>query len=204
LLPAIYRRWDKKLPIAFLTIIVVCYLPYLLGAGAGVLGFLPQYAKEEGLQNGARYYIYVLIDYILGWCGVVHELPPAVFTSMALFGLGAIAIWAFYRQPPFGRENSETQGRWISSAFVLALTFSTLLSPYYPWYYSWIALFLCFVPNSAALALTLIAWPLYRSLVDQSGDDLFRFQSRVFLPFFALLVLMLIMRIRSSRTATKS
>ena len=204
LLPAIYRRWDKKLPIAFLTIIVVCYLPYLLGAGAGVLGFLPQYAKEEGLQDGARYYIYVLIDYILGWCGVVHELPPAIFTSMALFGLGAIAVWAFYRQPPFGRENSETQGRWISSAFVLALTFSTLLSPYYPWYYSWIALFLCFVPNSAALALTLIAWPLYRSLVDQSGDDLFRFQSRVFLPFFALLVLCWIFRKRGPKTATTS
>jgi alpha-1,6-mannosyltransferase len=52
LLPAIYRRWDKKLPIAFTTTIVVCYLPYVLGAGAGVLGFLPQYAKEEGLENG--------------------------------------------------------------------------------------------------------------------------------------------------------
>jgi hypothetical protein len=204
LLPAIYRRWDKKLPIAFTAIIVVCYLPYVLGAGAGVLGFLPQYAREEGLQNGDRYYILVLIDYILGWCGVVHELPPAVFTSIALAGLGALAIWAFFRQPPFGRENNETQGQWIYSAFVLALTFSTLLSPYYPWYYSWIALFLCFVPNSAALALTLIAWPLYRSLFERSADDLFRYQSRIFLPFFALLVLMLIMRIRSSRTATKS
>src|SRR6516165_4522815 len=204
LLPAIYRRWDKKLPIAFLTIIVVCYLPYVLGAGAGVLGFLPQYAKEEGLQNGARYYILVLIDYILGWCGVVHELPPAIFTSIALTGLGAIGIWSFYRQPPLGRENGETQDQWISSAFVLALTFSALLSPYYPWYYSWIALFLCFVPNSAALALTLISWPLYRALFERSADDLFRYQSRIFLPFFALLVLMLIMRIRSSRTATKS
>jgi alpha-1,6-mannosyltransferase len=195
LLPAIYRRWDKKLPIAFATTIVVCYLPYLLGAGAGVLGFLPQYAKEEGLQNGARYYMYVLIDYILGWCGVVHELPPAIFTSIALLGLGSIAIWAFYRQPPLGIENSETRERWISSAFILALTFSTLLSPYYPWYYSWIALFLCFVPNSAALTLTLISWPLYRSLFERSADDLFRFQSRIFLPFFALLVLVCIMRI---------
>jgi alpha-1,6-mannosyltransferase len=204
LLPAIYRRWDKKMPIAFTTTIVVCYLPYVLGAGAGVLGFLPQYAKEEGLQNGARYYILVLIDYILGWCGVVHELPPAIFTSIALAGLGAIGIWAFYRQPPLGRENGETQGQWISSAFVLALTFSALLSPYYPWYYSWIALFLCFVPNSAALALTLISWPLYRSLFERSAADLFRYQSRIFLPFFALLVLMLIMRMRSSRTATKS
>jgi hypothetical protein len=204
LLPAIFKRWDKKLAIAFTTTIVVCYLPYALGAGAGVLGFLPQYAKEEGLGSGERYYLLVLIDYILGWCGVVHDLPPAIFTSIALAVLGSIAIWAFYREPPFGRENSETQGRWISSAFVLALTFLTLLSSYYPWYYSPLALFLCLVPNSAALALTLILWPLYRSLFDQSGDDLFRFQSRVFLPFFALLVLTLIMRKRRSRTATKS
>ena len=204
LLPAIYKRWDKKLPIAFAITIVVCYLPYVLGAGAGVLGFLPQYAKEEGLENGGRYYLLDLIDYILDWCGVVHDLPPAIFTSMALAGLGAIVIWAFYRQVPLGREDSETQGQWIFSAFVLALTFSTLLSPYYPWYYSWIALFLCFVPNSAALALTLILWPLYRSLFEQSEGDLFRFQSRIFLPFFALLVVTWMMRIRSSRIATQS
>jgi alpha-1,6-mannosyltransferase len=204
LLPAIYKRWDKKLPIAFTITLVVCYLPYVISAGAGVLGFLPQYAKEEGLQSGERYYLLVLIDYILDWCGVVHDLPPAVFTSMALAGLAAIAIWAFHRQPPLGSENIEAQGQWIFSAFVLALTFSTLLSSYYPWYYSWLALFLCFVPNSAALALTLMLWPLYRSLFDQSADDLFRFQSRVFLPFFALLVLMWIIRTRSSRTGTKS
>jgi hypothetical protein len=203
LLPAIYKRWDKKLPIAFATTIVICYFPYVLGAGAGVFGFLPQYAKEEGLQNGDRYYILILIDYILGWCGVVHDLPPAIFTSIALASLGAIAIWAFYRQAPLGREDRD-QGQWIFSALVLALTFSTLLSPYYPWYYSWIALFLCFVPNFAALGFTLITWPLYRSLIEQSGDDLFRFQSRIFLPFFALLVLMWIMRKRASRTATKS
>jgi alpha-1,6-mannosyltransferase len=204
LLPAIYRRWDKKLPVAFTITLFICYVPYVLGAGAGVIGFLPQYTKEEGLQSGGRYYLLVLIDYILGWCGVVHDLPPAIFMSIALAVLGAIAIWALYQQPPFGRENSETQGRWIFSAFVLALTFSILLSSYYPWYYSWLALFLCFVPNCAALALTLITWPLYRSLFDQSADDLFRFQSRVFLPFFALLVLMWIMRIRNSRAATRS
>src|SRR6266404_4180938 len=119
---------------------------------------------------------------------------------MVLALLGAIAIWAFYRQPPLGSKNSEPQEQWIFSAFVLALTFSTLLSSYYPWYYSWLALFLCFVPNSAALALTLITWPLYRSLFDQSADDLFRFQSRVCLPFFALLVLMWIMGKGGSRT----
>jgi alpha-1,6-mannosyltransferase len=204
LLPAIYRRWDKKLPVAFAITVIICYLPYVIGAGAGVLGFLPQYAKEEGLQNGGRYYLLDLIDYILDWCGVVHDLPPAVFTFMALAGLGAIAIWAFYRQPPFGRRDRETQGEWIFSAFILALTFSTLLSSYYPWYYSWLALFLCFIPNSPALALTLMLWPLYRSLSEQTPDDLFRFQSRIFLPFFALLIVTWIIRVRGLRTASRS
>ena len=91
LLPAIYGRWDRKLPIAFAATVVLCYLPYVIGVGAGVLGFLPQYAKEEGLQNGARYYLLLLIDYILDFCGVVHDLPPAVFNWMVLALLAAIA-----------------------------------------------------------------------------------------------------------------
>jgi hypothetical protein len=103
-----------------------------------------------------------------------------------------------------GKEDGETPDQWILPAFVLALAFSTLLSPEYPWYYSWLALFLCFVPNCAALALTLISWPLYRVLFEQSADDFFRFQSRVFLPFFALLVLSWILRRRSPKKVTTS
>ena len=201
LLPAFYKRWDRKLPIVFAGTIVFCYLPYLLGAGGKVLGFLPQYAGEEGLENGARYYLLLLIDYILDWCGVVHEMPPAVFNGLALALLAAIGIWAMFRQAPVGGRDDEIGGRWISSAFVLAFVFSVLLSSYYPWYYSWLAVFLCFVPNAAALALTLIVWPLYRSLWEQSWDDLFRFQSRVYLPVLAvLLVSWIIRRPRFART----
>src|SRR6202007_650989 len=150
LLPAFYKRWDWKLPITFAATVVVCYLPYVLGAGARVLGFLPQYAQEEGLQNGARYYLLLLIDYILDWCGVVHEMPPAVFNGLALALLATLALWALFRQAPLGNENDESKDRWISSAFVLALVFTVLLSSYYPWYYSWLAVFLCFVPTSEA------------------------------------------------------
>ena len=206
LLPAVYRRWDKKLPVAYALTIGLCYLPYV-AAGAHVLGFLPKYAEEEGLQSGARYYLLDLINYILGWCGVVHELPVPVFTGIALAGLGAIALWAFWWQPAFQPDDRKSRTGWLFPAFVLAVGFSILLSPYYPWYYSWLALFLCFIPGSPVLLLTLIAWPLYRSLLEQSADDLFRFQSRVFLPFFALLLLMwivAIMRKRSSRRRTES
>jgi alpha-1,6-mannosyltransferase len=202
LLPAFYKRWDRKLPITFAATVVLCYLPYLLGAGARVLGFLPQYAQEEGLQNGARYYLLLLIDYILDWCGVVHEMPPAVFNGLALALLGAIAVWVVFRQAPLGKENDESKGQWIYSAFVLAFVFTVLLSSYYPWYYSWLAVFLCFVPNSAALALTLIVWPLYRSLAEQSGDDLFRFESRVFLPVLAVFLVSGIIRKLHPRIST--
>jgi hypothetical protein len=194
LLPAFYKRWDRKLPITFAATVVLCYLPYLLGAGARVLGFLPQYAQEEGLQNGGRYYLLLLIDYILDWCGVVHEMPAAVFNGLALALLAAIAVWVWLRQAPLGKENDEIKGQWISSAFVLAFVFTVLLSSYYPWYYSWLAVFLCFVPNSAALALTLIVWPLYRSLIEHSEDDLFRFESRVFLPVLAVFLVSWIIR----------
>src|SRR5260370_19722807 len=109
LLPAIYRRWDKKLPIAFVITMVVCYLPYVLGAGGGVLGFLPQYAQAEGLESGARYYLLDLINYVLDWCGVTHELPPRVFSAIALAALAAIAVWAFCRRIPVGKRIGKTQ-----------------------------------------------------------------------------------------------
>jgi len=204
LLPAIYRRWVSNCQSlsrsqSSFVIFLMCWVRAPVFSDS-----CRNTPKKKDYRAGSATYLLVLIDYILDWCGVVHDLPPAVFTSIALAGLGAIAIGAFCRQPSLGSKDSEAQGQWIFSAFVLALTFSTLLSSYYPWYYSSLALFLCFVPNSAALALTLITWPLYRSLFDQSADDLFRFQSRVFLPFFALLVLMWIMRRCGSRTVTKS
>ena len=204
LLPAFYKRWDRKLPIVFAATVALCYLPYLLGAGGKVLGFLPQYAGEEGLQSGARYYLLLLIDYILDWCGVVHEMPPVVFNLLALALLAALAVWAIYRRTPFGEKNDEIETRWISSAFVLAFVFSVLLSSYYPWYYSWLTVFLCFVPNSAALALTLIVWPLYRSLWEQSGDDLFRFESRVFLPVLAVFLVSWVINKRHPQIRTNS
>src|SRR5262249_42884990 len=44
--PALYKRWDWRLPVAFVTTVAVLYLPYV-GAGAKVLGFLGEYFSEE-------------------------------------------------------------------------------------------------------------------------------------------------------------
>jgi alpha-1,6-mannosyltransferase len=202
LFPAFYQRWDKKMPISFAGTLFVLYLPYIVTAGPRVLGFLPQYMKEEGLQNGDRYYLLVLSDWILDLLGVVHSIPPAVFIAIAFAALATAMLWASLRNPSLNAHYPESSLHWLHSGFVLALLFSVVLSPTYPWYYAWIVLFLCFVPNAAALALTLSLPQLYRGLVDQSGDDLFRFNSRTFLPFFGLLLVNWWLMWRSTRRST--
>ena len=55
LFPALWRRWDWRMPVTLTATLVFAYLPYL-GVGAGVLGYLPGYAAEEGMDSGAAYY----------------------------------------------------------------------------------------------------------------------------------------------------
>src|SRR5262249_53911501 len=55
--PALYKRWDWRLPAAFVATLAVLYLPYL-GAGAKVLGFLGSYASEEGIDRGAGVFLW--------------------------------------------------------------------------------------------------------------------------------------------------
>ncbi len=50
LFPTLYRKWDWKMPCAFLCAFFLLYLPYLR-VGGGVLGFLPGMLQEEGFKN---------------------------------------------------------------------------------------------------------------------------------------------------------
>jgi hypothetical protein len=49
LFPALYRRWDWKMPVAAAATVLLAYAPFI-GAGSPVLGFLPGYLQEEGLR----------------------------------------------------------------------------------------------------------------------------------------------------------
>ena len=99
LLPAIYRRWDKKLPIAFTITLVVCYLPYVLGAGAGVLG-VPATVRQRRRTTERRALLSARPDRLhIRLVRSRERLPWAVFTSIALAGLVGIAIWQFVYSP---------------------------------------------------------------------------------------------------------
>ncbi len=123
LVPALYRRWDWKMPVALLATVCAGYLPYL-GAGSRVFGFLSGYAKEEGYVTGGK------------------EIPVVVYLIFGLLALLWIAGLAMFRW-------NKTRRGFVASAGCLGAAFLLLLSPHYPWYWTWTVPILAFLPLPA-------------------------------------------------------
>jgi len=142
LFPALYRRWDWKMPLAAAATICLGYLPYFWGAGMRVFGFLSGYAKEEEMGNG-RFFLLLLARYLTGG----KEIPATaylVFCFVALLLLAGCAIL---------RWNDSARG-FIASAGCLGTASLVFLSPQYPWYWMWLTPLLVFLPRPAL-------WPFF-------------------------------------------
>jgi hypothetical protein len=145
--PALYKRWDWRLPAAFVATIAVLYLPYI-GAGAKVLGFLGRYLTEEGLDEGSGIFLLQLLNAIV-------PLPEQAFTvylAVAATIMAALALFVVMRRRP----DADLVG-----AMLLAVALTILLSPHYPWYFAWLVPFLCFYPVAGVIYLTCAAGYLY-------------------------------------------
>ncbi len=148
LAPALYRRWDWRMPAAFAATALAFYLPYL-GAGKKVFGFLGGYAGEEFGAGDGIYTVSVLKQLGFG----AAALPAfAVLAALTLF---ALAWRTGFRAHP---EKPDLQG-----AFSIAVTSTVLFSPHYAWYFLWLVPFLCFFPRPSVFWLTLSAPILYRT-----------------------------------------
>jgi hypothetical protein len=131
---------NLKIISAFTATIVLAYLPYL-GAGAGVLGYLPGYLKEEGfVESGSRYFL-------LDLARKVVDLPTPVCSLMAALALVGLAVYFLLKQKRDGADVSR-------AAVALIGLFLILSTPRYSWYAAWIIPFLCFAPRAGWLYLT--------------------------------------------------
>ncbi|MBC7912404.1 MAG: DUF2029 domain-containing protein [Pyrinomonadaceae bacterium] len=169
LLPALYKRWSWKMPVAFILTIALAYLPYL-SAGFKVLGFLPGYTKEEGLQSGARFYLLNLARRAFGEANV----PNAAFIIFALLILAVAAVWAL-------RKRETQDADYIARAFVLASMFTLLLSPRYSWYFAWLIPFLCLMPLAPILLLTTAHFIFNALWINDAPSAVFALNTFVFL-----------------------
>ncbi len=146
LFPALWRPGDRRMPAALAATISIGYLPYL-GVGRGVLGFLPEYVQEEGLQGGTRYYLL----YVARSLGA--HLGPAIYLVPVGLSLAALSAWISLRRRP--RNDFAGGGLLLASAAVVAF------SPRYTWYFAWLLPLAALLRSMPILLLGLLSFLLY-------------------------------------------
>ncbi|MFD9125987.1 hypothetical protein [Kitasatospora sp. NPDC059571] len=109
------RARDLVLPAAAAAAFLLAYLPYVLGAGTAVLGYLPGYLHEEGYQSGrpARFGLPRLL------------LPESAAPYGAALVLLAVVLLVLRRGDP---------DRPWRGALAVTGTALLLAAPGYPWY----------------------------------------------------------------------
>jgi alpha-1,6-mannosyltransferase len=184
--PALYRRWDWRMPAGFALALLLLYLPYL-GVGRGILGFLPGYVEEEGIADSGIFWI-ALFQRLTG---TQANLSIAYLCLVALV-LTSLGLVALFRRCP------ERVSPLLAGA--LLLTFTLAVTPHYAWYFSWLVPLLCSRPSIAVLWLTLAAPALYGL---PWLPDAFVVQVAIYLPALAL-ILFDVLRTRSSPAAERA
>ncbi len=173
--PALWRRWDWRLPATGLLTAVALYAVYV-GAGRHVLGFLPGYAAEEGLSEGSGFWA-------LSGLAELGPLPgaaAAIYAALLAVLLGALGLAVAARprtQPP-------DVVRAAADAALLIVVLLVGFSPHYSWYYPWVCLPAAIAPHRGAIFLGAAALLLYIDPLHES----FIWQALVFVPTVALTV----------------
>jgi hypothetical protein len=201
LLPALWRPRDPhgrwRLPAAFALTLAVCYARYVLGSGASVLGYLPQYVGER-FNMGLAGLLARLIE------GPLFDPTKILPTNRLLDGLTALvlvalAAWMVCRPAP-DASIALRRCAWLMGAY-------TLLTPaLFPWYMLWVLpLAALFIEPGEGMGLHLDAWTgwwLFTGLVGLSYLFFVHWRPvpvalwAEFVPLWALLILDLLWRRR--------
>ena len=179
LFPALYERWSWKMPLAFVGTILVAYLPYLSVGLLGVLGFLPGYVSERGMVSGEQFFLLTVARRLFS-----ANVQASAYLIFTVAGLAVLSIWLM--------RNQRSDGiRYLRSGLIVASVFMVLLAPHFAWYFSWLTLFLCFIPSVPVFYLTAASFLLYLTWINDIPDRIFMLKSFIFVPFLILGILMI-------------
>jgi hypothetical protein len=158
--PPLWRRWDWRLPLAFVVTAIVCYLPYL-SVGAGALGYLGGgYQDEQGYLDGAGFFLVMLLRRL--------GLPAPgglAFAILAAVVLTAVALAIAFRAKPRDAD---------PAAFLpLAAASVVLVSPHYAWYFAFLLPLLARAPYAPLIYVTLASFIFYLPPIKDSDDFFF-------------------------------
>lgn len=139
--PAIWKRWDWRMPAAMIATAVVLYAPYVWTADAPVSGFLAKHLDAEGYGQGWGFHPV----WFIRWVGL-GLIPGGVYLAGAVAVLGLLGVWAFFAR----RADAIQPG----SLMLLGGAFAYLSSPHYPWYLGFLVALSVMRPHVMVLTMT--------------------------------------------------
>ena len=123
--PAIWKRWDWRMPVAMVATAVLFCLPYWITLEASTIGFLSQHLNAEGYSEGWGFHP-VWFSRLLG----LGTVSGRVYLTGVVAVLGVMGLRALFR-----REPAEIQPKMI---LALGAVFVFLSTPHYPWYFGFL------------------------------------------------------------------
>lgn len=187
LFPALYRRGDWKMPATLASIIALGYAAYS-SVGLLVFGYLGGYAKEEGMETGARYFLLVLAQQFPG----LRNLPTAAFFIFAALVFAAISLWAWQRTSAVTHpdvSNNHPNAAFLAPAFALAAALMFLFSPHYAWYIIWLVPFFTLLPNLPILTYLMGFFYLYTTALANPGPKMYYLNKMLYISVLMTFIL---------------
>ncbi len=174
LFPAVYMRKSWKMPLAFAATILVTYLPYLKVGPVATLGSLPGYASERGMISGEQFFLLTVARKLLS-----AHVPTSAYLIFVVVVLGMLSGWLM-------RDQRSDDIRYLRNGLIIASVFMVLLAPHFSWYFTWLILFLCFIPSIPVFYLSLASFVLYLTWLNDTPDRVLILKTFMFAPFLIL------------------
>jgi alpha-1,6-mannosyltransferase len=172
LLPALWTRrgWrvDWKLPATMAAVVAVGYACYA-SVGMKVFGFLGGYAKEEGIDSGARFFLLDLTQSVHGLAWV----SKTCFMVFCVLVMGAISLWAWQYAMPEVCSRGTKEPHFLRAAMLLGLAMMLLFSPHYAWYVVWLIPFMALDPWLPLLVYLMSFFYLFTTGLADPGPKMF-------------------------------
>jgi alpha-1,6-mannosyltransferase len=171
--PALWRRgagW--RLAVAATATILALYACYA-GAGRQILGFLPGYGVEEGIDSGNGIWLLAGLQHLVA---LPSEAVP-IYAGVALLALAGVGCW-FMTRPRPRPGTPEDVVMICNQAAILAAGVTFIISPHYAWYFAWLALPVVVRPYWSVIWLATAPVVLYHD----PFNDPFYWRSVVYVP----------------------
>ncbi len=107
------------------------------------------------------------------------HVPASAYLTFAVAVLGILSVWLM-------QDQRSDDIRYLRNGLIIASLFMVLLAPHFPWYFSWLILFLCFTPSIPVFYLTLASFLLYLTWLYDTPDCVFMLKPFIFAPFLIL------------------